>query len=298
MENIYISLDEEKNAKKNDQLISLFKIRDNYLNYVLAYNSYETYKCYSGHLKIVIDYFTITKKCKFDLDITIELVLQFIQSQRNKNLSNATINKRLNVFKRALKFSNSLLDLSKVKSLKEKYITFEYLRNDEIKKLVDYLEKSKLSIRNKLIVFLFLETGIRRKELFKIEIRNIDKENQLIFLSYTKNNNARFVCYGEYTKKYLELYLKIYDKNNKYLFDITTSALDNIFKRIKNKLSLEKFSPYVLRHTYATIIVNNDGNIEMLKNTMGHTRLSTTQRYIHYNKSLIRNSYDKCFKLI
>lgn len=297
MEKIYYNLEEENYIKTNDQCILLSQIKDNYLDFVLTYKSIETYKCYLGHLNIIVDYFKIIQKCKYDLDITKEMIHQFIKFQRKKELSNATINKRINVFKRALSYSNSTLNLSKIKTLKETYVTFEYLRQHELELLIEYVDTSNMSMRNKLIVFLMLETGIRRKEILKIDHRNIDFENQIIFLSYTKTNTPRIVCYDKYTKKYLDEYLKTFDKTNKYLFDISVTALDSIFKRIKAQLNFPKFSPYVLRHTYATIIVNNDGNIEMLKNTMGHTRLSTTQRYIHYNKQLIRKSYEKSFKL-
>lgn len=298
MERIYLNLEENLLLKtKVNNSILLSDIVNNYLDHVLTYNTNETYKCYYGHLKIINDYFIYIHKCKYDNDICRDMIYDFIKFQREKRLSNSTINKRINVFKRALKFSNSSLNISNINSLKEKYITFEYLRDNEINILIDYIDKSNMSIKNKLIVSLFLESGVRRKELMKIKLRNIDAENKIIFLDFTKGNDSRFIMYDDLTDKYLKMYLKDYDLDNEYLFDITAIAIDSIFKRIKKILKLKKFSPYVLRHTYATIIANNDGNIEMLKNTMGHKKLSTTQRYIHYNTKLLRKSYDKSFKL-
>jgi len=276
---------------------SINSICCDYLNFVLTYKSDETYSCYEGHLMITINYLRSTYNIKYDLDITEKMLYNFIRFQRDNKLSEATINKRINVFKRAFNYSSSKLDLSYLKSLKEKYVTFKNLIDNEINLLVKYLVNSNMSVRNKLIVFLLLESGIRRKELFKIEIRNIDLINDMILLNFTKTNEPRYVCFDFYTKKYLELYLKECDPINKYLFYISKSAFDSIFKRIKNALKFQHFSAYVLRHTYATIIINNDGNIEMLKNTMGHKKLSTTQRYIHYNIKLLKLSYKKSFKI-
>lgn len=292
MEEILKSVDCENYFFRKCILIE--KMKDVYLDSVLAYNSFETYNCYKGHLEIILNFFDEKYNVLYDIDVTEKYILDFITFQRSKNLSYSTINKRINVFKRMYKYNNSLVDLSKIKTLKEIYTTFDFLEKDELLKFVNYVDNSKLCIQNKLMFFLFLESGVRKKELRYIEIKNIDLENDVILLTVTKTNKPRIVCYNNLTKKYLYDFINV-NKNRKYLFDLTNVSISSCFRRVQKKLCLKKLSPYVLRHSYATIIVNNDGNLEMLRQTMGHEKLTTTQRYIHYNKKMISNSYKKFF---
>lgn len=292
MEKIILQNDKQFfNYNKN---ISIIKAQENYLNYVFTYNVYETYTCYKHHLSVIVEYLISMYDIQFDTDIKLDYLMSFINFQKTREIANSTINKRINVFKRMLIHNNSTTDLSFFRTLKEKYTTFNYLNDVDLRKLVDYVKTSKMSIQNKLMIFLFLESGIRRKELKHIEIKNIDLENSIILLTTTKTNKNRFVCYSDLSKMYIYDHLKI-RLNEKYLFNITYDSITDCFTRIKKQLNFNYFSCHVLRHTYSTIIVNNDGNIEMLRQTLGHERLTTTQRYIHYNTSFIKNSYDKFF---
>jgi len=278
------------------KVIELRIMKQNYLNYVYTFRSYDTFLCYKGHLEQILNYLVSKFNIIYDIDVKIEYLFKFIQDQRKKGLSSATINKRINVFKRMFKYSKSYVDLSDVKNLKEKYTTYNYLNDDEILKLLDYIKNSKLSLQNKLMLSLFLESGVRKKELRHIEISNIDLSTNTIFLTVTKLDKPRVVCFGDLTLRYLLSYLKTI-KNKKYLFNLSNTAISDVFRRIKDKLNFDNFSPYVLRHSYATIIVNNDGNLEMLRQTMGHQKLTTTQRYMHYNRKLLSESYRKSFKI-
>lgn len=284
------------NINFSNTLINVFEMKDNYLNYVFTYNSEETYNCYKGHLEIILNYLISNFDIKYDIDLKQEYLFKFIQYQKQNNLSCATINKRINVIKRMFKYSNSSVNLNNVKSLKERYSTYDYLKNDELNILIDYVDKSKMALHNKLMIMLFFESGVRKKELKFIEVSNIDFNNELIFLTITKTNKPRYVCYGELTKKFLFEHLNKIG-NSKYLFNLSNNAISSCFRRVQKILKFNNFSCYVLRHSYATLIVNNDGNMEMLRQTMGHEKLTTTQRYIHYNKDFIKKSYNKSFNL-
>lgn len=205
-----------------------------------------------------------------------------------------TINKRLNCLKRA--FINAGLNTRDLFfTLKIEYKTFGFLTEKEINILIDYVVKSKMAIKNKLLVLLTLESGARKKELLEIKISNIDKINEVILLETTKEKRPRFVCYGKLTKLYLDKVI-LSSKNN-YLFDISSNSFSLIFKRIKKRLNFKKFSAYVLRHTYATILINNNSNLNMIMITMGHKNIATTQRYLHYNRKLVKLEYEKGFKI-
>lgn len=267
-------------------------MKDNYLNYVLTYNNFETYKCYEHHLSIILNYLFFNFNLKNSYDVKDYHLFEFIKFQKKKNLSNSTINKRLNVFKRMYKFFK-LNDFSNVFTLKEAYTTFNSLNLNEIKKLVNYIKNSNLCLQNKLILSLMLSSGIRRSELIKIKVSNIDLDNNSILLTKTKTGNSRFIFFDDFTRYYLIKFLK--NHKYQYLFNIKLSAIDSLFRRVKKVCNFRKFSPHVLRHTYATILVNNDTNLEFIRITLGHTNLNTTKRYLHYNTNNLLKTYKTNF---
>ena len=291
-----LELKNQNNFYNSCNSISFDSMKNNYLDYVYSYYSIDTFFCYKGHLEIISAFLQDNFNIAYDTDVLHTHLLSFIKFQRSKSLTNATINKRLNVLKRMFVYNKSQNKLDFIENLKEQYTTFNYLDDLEIMKLIKYLESSKLAIQNKLMITLFLESGVRRKELRYIEINNIDLENKIILLTTTKTNKPRFICYSDLTDKYLKNYI-FNLKNKKYLFNVSNNSISSCFRRINKTLNFKNFSPHVLRHSYATLIVNNNGNLEMLRQTMGHEKLTTTQRYIHYNKKFLLKSYKQSFNL-
>lgn len=266
---------------------------NDYLNYVLTYCSFDTYRCYEHHLSIVIDYLEINHNLIYDYDINNNHLFEFIKNQKKNNLCNSTINKRINVLKRMFKYCKSNVDLSDVSTMKESYTTFNCLTKNEIMVLLNYIKYSNLKLQNKVILSLMLSSGIRRKELVNIKLKNVNLDDNSILLTQTKTNNNRFVLFDDFTRSFLEEYMK--ELKQKYLFDITVHAIDSLFRRVRVACNFRVFSPHVLRHTYATILVNNDTNLEFIRITMGHTNLNTTKRYLHYNPNNLAKTYRSNF---
>lgn len=271
----------------------LKKVIEDYLKKLRVMNSYGTIKAYTEQARYIYDFLRERKIINVE-DLKKEHLEEYVLFCRNKNICNNTINKRLNCLKRA--FINAGLNTRDLFfTLKIEYKTFGFLTEEETSLLIDYVIKSKMVIKNKLLVLLALESGARKKELLEIKISNIDKINEVILLETTKEKRPRFICYGKLTKLYLDQVI-LSSKNN-YLFDISSNSFGLIFKRIKKTLNFKRFSAYVLRHTYATILINNNSNLNMIMVTMGHKNIATTQRYLHYNTKLIRSEYVKCFKI-
>lgn len=271
----------------------LKKVIEDYLKKVRVMNSYGTIKAYTEQARYIYDFLRERKIINVQ-DLKKEHLEEYVLFCRNKNICNNTINKRLNCLKRA--FINAGLNTRDLFfTLKIEYKTFGFLTEEETSLLIDYVIKSKMAIKNKLLVLLALESGARKKELLEIKISNIDKINEVILLETTKEKRPRFICYGNLSKLYMNEVIE--SSKNDYLFDISSNSFGLIFKRIKKTLNLKRFSAYVLRHTYATILINNNSNLNMIMATMGHKNIATTQRYLHYNTKLIRREYVKCFKI-
>ena len=273
--------------------MDLILIKENYLNYVKGYYSQGTYECYCSHLNFIVNYFNSINIADAS-ELTRDNLTKYLNYEKSKNISNSTINKRINVLRRSLEFSNIEYDLFCFKTLKEKFITFNYITENELINIINYVDNSKLSIQNKLIFFLLLETGMRRKEIINIKVKNIFQDKRAILLTFTKENTERYVIYSDYSDKYLKLYLHEY-KSEILFADITVQAINSFLRRLQKNLDLKHLSSYVLRHSFATMYLNNKGNIEILRKLMGHKSLTTTMRYLHTSLDDIINNYNNTF---
>ena len=80
--------------------------------------------------------------------------------------------------------------------------------------------------------------------------------------------------------------------HNEYLFNIQYSAVRSCFARIKKQLGLSKLHPHMLRHTLASKLHSNGVSVIMIKEIMGHTNVSTTERYIHFDLDDLLSKYN------
>ena len=161
----------------------------------------------------------------------------------------------------------------------------------------DFLSKDSVELRNQLIILLLITTGIRRTELSLLKKKNINFNDNSIFLDHTKTGETRYIYFDEYIKQLLKNIIKQNDseyiivesRDNKEPFNA-----DNITKlltKIKRKLGFEALSPHILRHTFATTLLKNGANIESVRILMGHANIKTTQIYLHLDEKTVRNDF-------
>lgn len=156
-------------------------------------------------------------------------------------------------------------------------------------------------IRDRVIIDLFYQTGLRVSEL--ASLRNSDFDNskgQLRVIG--KRNKERIIPLGKSIWESVLTYLKIRDKefefSNDYIFVLRSGkkmyskAIYNIVhNRMSNVSTLHKQSPHVLRHTFATTLLNNGADINAVKNLLGHGSLAATQVYTHVSFSELNKIY-------
>lgn len=269
----------------------LTEMKDYYLSFVKATLSEGTYKCYLCHLNSLFKFLDNNNIINDD-EITSKVLLQYIYEMHQNNVSNSTINKRFKPLKKMFEYCQiENKYLNDLKMLKEKQNHFNSLNTTELNNLINYLNTSeKLTLKNKLIMFLLLETGIRINELLNIQVKNINFTNNSIYLVQTKTSKSRYCYFKEGTAYLLKLYLKNLDLN--LLFENTTySAVRNLFDRIKKQINLNKFHPHMLRHTFASILHKNGTSIFILMTLLGHENLKTTERYVHYDNEYIQQQF-------
>ena len=267
-----------------------------FLNHIKVFNTEETFKYYKSHVKNILKYFDLLDPMTLNYDNLINFV---IYSQTNK-VSNATINKRIGVIKYAFKHCKIVnQDLNEFPKLKQIDKRFNALTIEEIKKLLLFLKKSKISSQNKAFFSIFLFCGVRLSELTSIKAKNVNFKDNCILLEHTKTYKQRYVFFTEECKKYFLLpYFKTIEDitNDTPLFTISKNGIASAFERANKQLHFKKFTPHVLRHTYATLLVANNANLNFIATTLGHSNLEMTKRYLHQdivnNKKIYKNYFN------
>lgn len=272
--------------------MNLEEMKQNYLNYVNFNLRKGSYNFYKIHLNYLIKYFNDNNI--FDSDKIDSLSINnYISFARSKNNKNSTINKRILCLKNMFKFNKiKNVDLLEISKFREEKNTFSVLTNNEIERLIHYLNSSLLKQQNKLLIYLLIDTGARISEILNIKISNINYSNNTIYLDVTKTHNSRYVPYTEATKVLLKKYIEENNFKNNKLFNLTISGVESLFRRIKYRLNLNKFHPHMLRHTLATKLHKNGVSIMIVQKIMGHSNLATTQRYIHFDLDDMLKAYN------
>lgn len=183
-----------------------------------------------------------------------------------------------------------------------------FLQPDELNQIFDTIDcKTDLGVRNRLIMELLYATGIRLSELTNIKVTDIDFSSKEIRIK-GKGNKERIVFFGEYASKYLHLYLKesrkkLLKKNStEFLLlnnrgeRLTNRGVEQIVDKIVVNAALKHhISPHVLRHTFATDLLNNGADLKSVQELLGHSSLSTTQIYTHITNERLRSVYLESF---
>ena len=285
------------------------------LDFFLKYLKYEhnytdnTIKSYEEDLK---NYFLYIRNHELNyLKVDKNIIREFLKFLDTQKLANRTISRMLSslrsfykylVIKRVIK-SNPFRDIKNPKIPKR---LPNYLNNLEVEDLTKaYGLDNPTSIRNHLIIELLYSTGIRVSELVNIKLDDINIHDNTIKI-LGKGNKERIVLFGEYAKEILIKYIDesrnsfIKKNKNDYLLlncfgnKLTSRSVENIVKKASMDLKLKnKVTPHVIRHTFATDLLNNGADIKSVQELLGHSSLSTTQIYTHLTNDRIKNVYLK-----
>jgi integrase/recombinase XerC len=155
-------------------------------------------------------------------------------------------------------------------------------------------------VRDKLILDLFYQTGIRRSELTHLKEVDVDLFNSTIKV-LGKRNKERIIPISLSLKRNLESYLRVKQELNLSNIMLLVSEKghtlsdQSVYRSVKKYLSqvttIQKKSPHILRHTFATHLLNNGADINAVKDLLGHANLSATQIYTHNTIEKLKKSY-------
>ena len=283
---------------------------DQFLDY-LRYErnaSPQTVQTYEESLRAFDSYLTFRDNGLSIDSVDTDLIRDWMESLMDKGNSVSTINKNLSALRSFYRFALKRGLVKKdpahaVTGPKKSKPLPQFLREGEMDRLLDGLEwdSSFNNVRARTILILFYETGLRRSELVGLDDKDVDYDAAQLKVT-GKRNKQRIVPFGAE----LAEQLKSYQAVRREKFGETCGAMflsdkgerisgEQVYQIVRKYLSmvtsLKKRSPHVLRHTFATAMLNNGAGLESIKNLLGHASVSTTEIYTHTTFEQLKRIY-------
>lgn len=239
-----------------------------------------------------------------DSDVVRGWMVELMENGRTET----TVNRKLSVLRTFYKFllKKGVIakdPMSVVNGPKRKKPLPVFVREDDMDRLLDgdFFTDDFEGVRNRLILVMFYETGIRLSELISLKDSDVDLINDTLKVT-GKRNKQRFVPFGNELKSAILVYLeirKIAVSGNCEAFFVRNDGKRLyqmlVYKVVKQNLSkvvaLKKKSPHVLRHSFATAMLNNDAELESVKELLGHESVTTTEIYTHTTFEELKKVY-------
>ena len=261
-----------------------------------------------------INFFESFNKNQFDQEnidqVNYNQIRSWIVSLVDDDISNVSINRKMQSLKAYYKFllktkQIEVSPLLKHKALKTpKTIQIPFSEKEVVEVLGQMQNPVGFEeIRDKLIVDLFYTTGIRRTELIHLKTANVSVSNRLIKV-LGKRNKERIVPLLPIVSEQLILYFdertrleKVTDEdfffltkkglklNDSFVYRLINTYFSTVSEKVKK-------SPHILRHTFATHLLNNGADLNSVKELLGHSSLASTQVYTHNSLSELKKVYE------
>jgi integrase/recombinase XerC len=236
-------------------------------------------------------------------EINFQIVRSWIASLLEKGVTPRSVNRKISTLKTYFKFlirENVISEspMLKIIAPKSKKRLPVFIEQNQIENLLNEVEFDEgfIGERDKLIIELFYVTGVRLSELINIKIFDINFSNSLIKV-LGKRNKERLIPLSINIVNELQTFVKKHNLNN-YLFTnlggtkVYTKLVYRVVKKYIGKISsVNKKSPHILRHTFATHMLNNGADINAIKELLGHANLSATQVYTHNTIEKLKTVY-------
>lgn len=239
-----------------------------------------------------------------------DVIRSWMESMMDKGNTATSINRRLSAVRSLYRFALSRGIVERdpahgLKGPKGKKLLPQYLRESEMDRLLadDMWTDEMGDLRARTIILMFYSTGIRLSELTGLDNASVDLEAQQLKVR-GKGNKERLIPFGSELQKALRLYTERRDAETPsdsqafFVGDdgqrMTSQQVRQIVQHHLSRVTtMKKRSPHVLRHTFATAMLNNEAGIESVKKLLGHSKLSTTEIYTHTTFEQLRRAYAK-----
>ena len=284
---------------KVDDFINYLETEKHYsLNTVIAYTI--DLRQFEEHIKDVFD------KTEA-IDVTSDMIRDWIVHLKEKKITNRSINRKIASLRAYFHFlmkreeieRNPLIKILPVKSSKRNPV---FVMEEDMQHIIDMVyEDSFEGRRDKLIIEMLYATGMRKAELLNLEEKDFDYSKTEVRV-FGKRRKERIIPLHKdliyLIKEYCNERNSLSVSNaklfiNKKLSPLSRVQLDAIVKKDLSSAQVERRSPHVLRHTFATHLLNEGADIMNVKELLGHSSLEATQIYTHNTIEKLKSVYKK-----
>ena len=251
---------------------------------------------------------------KYLNDMKISDFRSFLSYLRNKDISSTSIARIISSLKSFFNYllNTNLIESTVVQSLRTpkqkkslpRPISSE-LAIETIKHAQDMEKEKWIGMRNKSILMLLYGCGLRISEALNLNFEDINENDYLIIKG--KGNKERMVPLMDYVKTDIENYIHECPKNfmkddplfvGKRLDRLSPRIIQYVLEKIRHNLSLpETATPHALRHSFATHLLDSGGDLRTIQELLGHSSLSTTQKYTKVETEKLYDAYSKTHPL-
>jgi integrase/recombinase XerC len=279
---------------------------DQFLTYLEVEKRYSehTIKAYSGDLNTFKDFLLTEYEVAALDDLTHNMIRTWLVFLMEKGLKPRSIHRKISAIKSLINYElrSGRMDVSPIEGLSLPKISKNlpvFIEESKLHLLMEgnFFKKDEKGFRDKLILELFYSTGIRQSELINLKVLDIDfKLCQLKVLG--KRDKERIIPFPSNLLETIKEYLSYFGGRRGYLFlnengeKLYPQKVYIIVKEYLTKVSSQvKTSPHVLRHSYATHLLNRGADLRAVQELLGHGSLTTTQVYTHNTIEKLKSIY-------
>ena len=285
-----------------------FNLIQDFINYIQAEKKFSphTVSAYSSDFND-LNFFLKENGFEFNpLEINAQLIRSWIAFLIEKGESARTVNRKLSSLKSLYKYllklglctENPLLKIQSLKTAKRLPVFIEESKMQDLSSL--HQLNDKIPIHERLLIEILYQTGIRRSELINLKVNAIDFHNLSIKV-LGKRNKERIIPISSELSKLISAYISYKNlkgfQNDTLIYSEKGKPISEkqLYLTVKKNLNYvttsEKRSPHVLRHTFATHLLNNGADINAVKELLGHSSLAATQVYTHNTIEKLKKVY-------
>ena len=289
------------------------KLINEYLDYLKYEKNYSSYTIINYNNDIEEYFLYLDRESINFLDVEysdLRFYLMYLKDEKQDN--NSSIDRKLSALRGFYKYlannkyikSNPFKLLSGLKKSKKLPRYFEYNELEELFNVCDL--ETPIGQRDRLLLEMLYATGVRVGELVNIKVSDIDLGTRNILI-LGKGNKERYVIYGEYCEEVLKLYLNdgrvlLNKKDSDYLFlnktggNLGERGVRYILDNLIDKTSInKKISPHMIRHSFATHLLNEGCDLLTVQKLLGHESIKATQIYTHVTTDRLKEVYYNSF---
>ena len=284
-----------------DSFIGFLRVEKNY--------SQHTLRAYADDIRSFRDFVAGVDESLSFVDADADMLRAWIASLIDKGAAPASVSRRMSALRSFYDYlrAEGVVDYNPATSLKGPKLRKRlpvFVKEGEMDSLLDDVAfgDGYDACRDRMIIMCFYSTGMRLSELVGLDLCDVDLERSVIKV-FGKRSRERIIPYGKEMASELKAYLEQrsgMQTESKALFlsgNGDRISHSYVYRMVRERLaqvtSVGKKSPHVLRHSFATAMLNNDAELGVVKELLGHRRLATTEVYTHLTFEELKRFYKK-----